>query len=476
MLVVFVHGWSVSDTSTYGRLPEALAARSAEFDLDIDIKHIWLGRYISFHDDVTVADVARAFNHALHHEIADDSGGIAEFSCITHSTGGPVVREWLERFYGASALVHSPLRHLIMLAPANHGSPLAALGKRRVGRIKAWFSGVEPGQRILDWLSLGSQQQIELAKSFLHYEPVGNNFYPFVLTGQSIDKKLYDFINHYLVEKGSDGVVRVAGANLNYSMIKLVETKTVEKVDHGSETIEIRLLELKGDLLRPRPVAMGVVPGASHSGKSKGIMRSVLSPDSGKKPQVAEILQCLTVRSADDYSGRTLELEQLTLKAQKNSNRYLMLVFIISDDMDDPITDYDLFLLGGDEQSPDKLSKGFFVDRQQNAIHKNHLVYYVDYDVITKNRLTGFRVVARPDEGFSFYHAVEYCSDGVDINGLLKPNETFYVEIQLHRCVDKNAFRFDRADHPKLRTEGHILKKETRHDFKDEKPADEEID
>ena len=37
MRVVLVHGWSVTDTSTYGRLPEALAARASEYDLEIQI-------------------------------------------------------------------------------------------------------------------------------------------------------------------------------------------------------------------------------------------------------------------------------------------------------------------------------------------------------------------------------------------------------------------------------------------------------
>ncbi len=137
MLVVFVHGWGVTDTSTYGQLPEALATQAEEYKLQIEIKHIWLGRYISFHDDVSVVDVARAFHCALHDQIPDSAGEISDFSCITHSTGGPVVREWLDHFYGASQLSKSPLRHLVMLAPANHGSPLAALGKKRVGRIKA---------------------------------------------------------------------------------------------------------------------------------------------------------------------------------------------------------------------------------------------------------------------------------------------------------------------------------------------------
>ncbi len=475
MLLIFVHGWSVIDTNTYGRLPEALAEQAGEYNLSIEIKHIWLGHYISFHDDVSVADVARAFHNALFDQIPDGNN-IAEFSCITHSTGGPVVREWLNRFYGASELAQSPMRHLVMLAPANHGSSLAALGKQRVGRIKAWFSGIEPGQRILDWLSLGSQQQYDLAESFLEYKPAESRFYPFVLTGQTIDKKFYDFVNSYLVEAGSDGVVRVAGANLNYSMIKLVETTTIETVLHGPDEIKVQLLKENGVLRRPSFVPLGVIPGASHSGKDKGIMRSVVSPKSKNKPQIGEILKCLAVNNTADYSKRGRALEELTADAQKRSHRYLMLVFIIKDDQGDPVTDYDLFLLGSDSRSPDKLSKGFFVDRQKNAAHRNHLVYYVDYDVITKKQLTGFRVIARPSDGFAFYHAVEYHSDDVDINSLLKPNEAFYVEITLHRCVDKNVFKFDNASDPKLRKEGFLFKSETRNLFKDEKPSGTEID
>lgn len=476
MLLIFVHGWSVTDTSTYAHLPEALAAQAGENGLEIEIRHIWLGRYVSFHDDVSMADVARAFDRALRDQIPRGRTGIREFSCITHSTGGPLVREWLERFYGGRRLKSAPLRHLIMLAPANHGSPLAALGKQRVGRIKAWFSGIEPGQRILDWLSLGSRQQLKLAEAYIAYKPVESGFYPFVLTGQTIDRKSYDFLNSYLVEAGSDGVVRVAGANLNYSMIKLVETDRQENVKHGPKRIDVRLLEPEGELNRPEAVPLGVIPAASHSGDDKGIMGSVVSPRSGK-PQVKEILKCLQVANQEAYTKRRGELERLTRAVQKRKHRYVMLVFVVKDDQGDPVEEFDLFLLGTDAHDPDKLSKNFFVDRQRNAAHPNHLVYYVDYDVITRNKLTGFRVIARPAEGFAFYHPVEYHSSDLDIDALLKPNETFYVEIRLHRCVDKNVFRFDSATDPKLRRKGiWPMRSTTRHSFKDVDPIGEEID
>lgn len=476
MIVVFVHGWSVTDTATYARLPETLEAQASDYGLDIQIKHIWLGKYISFHDEVSVADVARAFDRALRDQVASNKETIDEFSCITHSTGGPVVREWINRFYGAENISKAPLKHLIMLAPANHGSALAALGKKKVGRIKAWFAGVEPGQRILNWLCLGSQQQINLAADYLDYKISGSGFFPFVLTGETIDKQFYDFLNSYLVEPGSDGVVRVAGANMNYSMIKLHETTEVVEIQHGPQKLNAHLLQINDEIKRPEPTPIGVVPNASHSGDSIGIMGSILSPKAKDKPQVEQIFKCLQVNNDADYKIRSNELEQFTKNTQEGQHRYIMLVFVIKDDQGDPVTDYDLFLLGGSQKSPDELSKGFFVDRQQNVNNKNHLVYYVNYDVITKNHLTGFRIIARPSEGFSFYHTVEYQSNDVNINEIIKPNETFYVEITLHRCVDKNAFRFDNASSPQLEKKGLVFKSYTRDSFEKEKPKGEEID
>src|SRR5882757_4111633 len=147
MHIVFVHGWSVTNTDTYGALPSWLAAQSPEFN----IQGVFLGKYISFIDTVTLDDIAPAFQQALHDALgAKISDG---FACITHSTGGPADRLWSKLFY-ADKLAACPMRHLLMLAPANHGSALAQLGKGTLGRFKAFLEGVEPGVRVLDWLRI----------------------------------------------------------------------------------------------------------------------------------------------------------------------------------------------------------------------------------------------------------------------------------------------------------------------------------
>jgi hypothetical protein len=457
MRLVFVHGWSVTHTNTYGDLPAGLAEGAGDFGIDLQIDHIQLGKYISFHDEVTLDDIARAFDAALR-DLPGNGDAIQPFSAITHSTGGPVVRHWLERFYGARDLASSPLSHAVMLAPANHGSSLAVLGKKRVGRIKAWFSGVEPGQRVLDWLSLGSVGQWELNRRFLDYKsPAGKGFFPFVLTGQGIDTALYDFLNSYLVESGSDGVVRVAGANINHRFITLEQTDEI--YERGEEPRQVFALQSSTarPIRRSPTVALGVFSSLSHSGRNMGIMN--LRRRSQDFPRVVEeILRCLVVEGPDDYRRRVKELRDLTGDEQTKTpvgkkdpiGRYSMMVFRVVDQNGEVIDDenYDIFLLGGSEYAKHALPSGFFVDRQMNKA-SNCLVYYVDADKMSEvdEELWGIQVVVRPGpgEGFSYYAPVEFRSNGLDITSAISPNETTYIEIKLRRDVDKNVFRFEPA-------------------------------
>jgi hypothetical protein len=106
-----------------------------------------------------------------------------------------------------------------MLAPPNHGSALAQLGKSRLSRMKFWLDGVEPGQSILDWLELGSDESWQLAKREL-----GRRALTCVVTGASPDRGLYDHLNSYTGEHGSDGVVRIPAANPNYTWLQLTQS------------------------------------------------------------------------------------------------------------------------------------------------------------------------------------------------------------------------------------------------------------
>ncbi len=131
-----------------------------------------------------------------------------------------------------------------------------------------------------------------------------------------------------------------------------------------------------------------------------------------------------------------------------NRNRYTMFVFYIHDDRDSAVNDYDLFLLGGKEYEEDSLPKGFFVDRQRNKIDQNCLTYNLNSTkmMAIKDDCLGFRVVARPSEGFSYYTKGEFRSENISVKGILKDNQTTFVEIELKRHVDINVFRLEKLE------------------------------
>lgn len=461
MIVIFVHGWSVTHTNTYGELPEWLENQGRTGALDIQVGNIYLGSYISFNDTVTIDDIARALNHAIHDEIGHKLQKGERFACITHSTGGVIVRKWMDLYF-KNSLVSCPLSHLIMLAPANHGSALAQLGKSRLSRIKSFFEGVEPGQLILDWLELGSDHSWQLNESWLDYDCTKKGVYCFVLAGQTIDHQIYDALNAYTGEAGSDGVVRVAATNINYSILKLEQDG-----DNGENLVVAKMS-------RTEPTAFGVLPKCSHSGKNMGIIRSVTLTNAATHPAAKWVLRCLQVKNKESYIKVAKELEKMTHETQKNervelvktpifsrefiTNRYAMIIFCLKDDRGNHLEDYDLYLTAGPKYSEYALPKGFFVDRQLNLKNRGKLTYFLDYDIMEAGINTpkmqgnlGFRIKAYPEsnnKALAYYKVLDFRCQLADIDKILRPNETLMVEITLQRRVDKAVSRITNMLNP----------------------------
>jgi pimeloyl-ACP methyl ester carboxylesterase len=213
--ILIIHGWSDSSTSFRP------IARFVEEHTGRPVHDIYLGDYLSMSDEVSLPDLGTAMMNALAREKIPT--GRAAFDVIVHSTGGLVIREFLLQFCrdadGSPEPGLSPIGNLLMLAPANFGSPLARLGKSMIGRLFKgwkWDGPFETGKRVLDALELGSPYSWELAKRDL-FDPAFPVFRPehtrvTVMVGTSPYPNRLKQMAH---ENGSDGTVRVATANLN---------------------------------------------------------------------------------------------------------------------------------------------------------------------------------------------------------------------------------------------------------------------
>jgi hypothetical protein len=290
---------------------------------------------------------------------------------------------------------------------------------------------------------------------------VAAKIFPFVLTGQRIDRKLYDTLNSYTGEAGSDGVVRVAAANANYGLLRLAQQHS-----------ELRLHKLR----RTAPTAFGVLPGLSHSGKEMGIMRSVNYAEAAEHPAAQWVLRCLHVGNAAEYLQVAAELTALTEKTQVEERvelvhtllrtrsflnpRHNMIVFRIVDDRGESLSDYDLYFTAGPKYDENQLPEGFSRDRQRNQLDRGKLTYYLNYDAMAEGLahpklggLLGFFIVARPEETRNkpkliFYRPLSFNGTIHQVRKLLNPNETLMVEIQLERHVDAAVFQIDKKLKP----------------------------
>ncbi|MFZ6751271.1 esterase/lipase family protein [Undibacterium sp. Ren11W] len=480
LCVVFVHGWSVTNTDTYGALPERLRLEAASAGLVLQVEDIFLGRYISFHDEVQLSDITHAFDCAIHDQLSAVLADGTRFICITHSTGGPVVRDWWHRYYQQRARAGiCPMSHLIMLAPANYGSALAQLGKQRIGRLKAWMGGVEPGQGVLDWLELGSNASWDLNTDWIMSDGsqiAPDGCFPFVLTGQSIDRAFYDNLNTYTGEIGSDGVVRTAAAHLQGAYLGLVQEPP--KPDPAQPGMYLAATLEVGKYQQAPQSALLVLAGKSHSGEKMGIMRSVqaASSDTQSAATVAAILACLQVQTSAQYANlcaefaiateqvqarKVLETEKHFLIADTHffHDKHAMLIFRVRDDQGHAISDFDLLLTAGPEADPNHLPQGFFVDRQRNQRNPEVITYYFNRDVmkgcdaivddegnilraaLPGAGMLGFKIIARPDTGFVHYLPCEIKATKEMLESALRRNSTTLIDIRLRRIVHKEVFR-----------------------------------
>ncbi|WP_051621074.1 esterase/lipase family protein, partial [Paenibacillus sp. UNC451MF] len=244
--LVLIHGYS--DTGESFQTWVKLLSKKGR-----DVRSIRVCSYESLTNEVTIPDIAEGFDRALREEIG--LKGDEPFDAIVHSTGMLVIRSWLSAY----AKRRDRLKHLIGLAPASFGSPLAHKGRSWLGGI---FKGrkelgpdfLDAGDRILEGLELGSRFTWDLTDKDLfgskpYYGPDGDTPYVFIFCGS----EAYGGIRRLVNEPGTDGTVRWAGCALNARKITLDLTRNVEDQArisfsnwHKDHHVDIPLIPVEG--------------------------------------------------------------------------------------------------------------------------------------------------------------------------------------------------------------------------------------
>lgn len=335
MPVLIMHGWS-DNYESFIPLKSWFAANGYRAE------EVFLGNYESMEDHVTFDDLAVGLQVQLDALVAQKRlPPLTPFSLdvVVHSTGGPVFRHWLDyhlsEICGGDA-ARNPIRTVIMLAPANFGSRLAAQGKSALAMLfKGGVAhGFQTGGRILEGLELGSPALWSMAHRDLFGSksvyPIDPNRGPFVFvfSGTSTYGHLKGLVAKGANEDGSDGTVRAAAASLNSILLR---ANFLDPTDPRTEVV-----------MQPNePFAFRLVPDVDHT-------TLVPRDDAARHPLAALITQCLGVRNLDGYRvlAREFEAANDAFYAQERAKpgggigAYQQFLFRVRDRLGNDVSDY----------------------------------------------------------------------------------------------------------------------------------------
>lgn len=414
--VVLLHGYSDKGKS-FERWQSALAAAG------YDVTQIHTCNYETLTNEASLQDIAEGFDRALRIRAGLDAD--EPFDAIVHSTGMLVIRAWL----AAYASRRSRLKHLVALAPASFGSPLAHKGRSWLGAI---FKGnkelgsdfLEAGNRVLDALELGSRFTWDLAHRDLLGEkpcfgPDGDTPYVFIFCGTED----YSGLQGLLVnEPGTDGTVRWAGCPLNTR--KITVDLTVEPGNTQRKRFEIAPWSNIDIPLIP-------VKGVHHG--------SILRKPTG--PLVEMVKAALRVSSREeltDWYGR----DDVKAALRDRPGRWQQFIVRAVDERGDPIPDYNLQLFtkgpGGREQPLLDFQREVHVYRADPSFR----AFHVNLDRLKPGRLSNLwmRVIASSGSRLVGYHG--YGSEKEDEDGKKKSDGKWDAVVDISDTLKAEPIKF----------------------------------
>ena len=475
--VVIIHGWSDTSESF-----EPLAGFLEE--QGIAASQIHLGDYISLDDDVRVEDVAKRLESVLDSRLG--TGELQEpFDMIVHSTGGLVARQWLSEYYPAGG---SPIRRLIMLAPANHGSPLAAKGKSLLGRVaKGWNNWFETGTEMLNSLELASPYQWSLVQRDLlarsddadsPYGKTCNRVLPFVIIGThpyaSGARKLVD-------ENGGDGTVRVPGANMNTRGLTIEFSGESGKPEithwhrrHDFDLIPFAVLPDRNHTTVTDPTEAGAASATVDQDRLGALIVAALETDAGgydglandwkqRCEETASLAEndADTVKKRIDWFGDDRPAEYF--------HQYVQVVMHVIDDHGNEVGDYFVEFSDGSDGEDRESSEFFHTEVLEsvklNSTNRAFRCFLIDrtdlvtgyYSKITEPHLQQVLMTisaAPPGANVTYFGGATHGAQGSVLvhhkkdERWLRRNQTHYVEVVIPRTPRDEVFRLRSVNVP----------------------------
>ncbi len=439
--VLIVHGWS-DESKSFHPLARFLA------NYGFEAQTLWLGDYISMEDDVRVQDVAIRMAEVIDRRI--DHGGLhPSFDMIVHSTGGLVARAWLTTRYRGVA-EQCPVKRLLMLAPANYGSKLAAVGKSMLGRlVKGFKHGFQTGTSMLNDLELSSPFQWELAQRDVLVAPGGDaaryygedRVWPFVIVGT---RGYTGLLRQIANENGSDGTVRVCAANLNARGVTI----------DFRETDPQKMMRLWDNrLLCDAPLA--VLPTRTHG--------SIIDPDRAESDNQEDfvesddekqllgrlILDALNCPSFKRYTEIQKEWEALSDRTAKRHladtsnpqsecfHQYMQVNAYVVDDHAKPVPDYFLEFFSNAQEVHDSanvyLHANVIEDVKKNSQNEALRNLYFDRTDLVEGYYPRFAEGANP----VLYMSISATAPGVNVHYFDPENPSASGMVPVHLEGDK---------------------------------------
>jgi hypothetical protein len=438
--LVIVHGWS-DESESFTKLARRIGKETGRKP-----QHIWLGDYVSLDDDVKISDLTAAL------ETAWDAMGLSTApntqDVILHSTGGLILREWMSAFYTQQGK-RPPVKNLVMLAPANFGSPLAHKGRSLIGRV---FKGSNPnkpfetGEAILRGLEMASPFSWDLANRDRFVSNAFSN--GGVRCTVIIGNTGYSGISGLVNEDGSDGTVYVSTANLNCSKLEI----EVARNKDGTITMRKQVQSIGN-------TAFLILDGYDHGEitGNKKIRHDLLAP----------ILKGLSVRASEFKSWReecqlnNHNIHKKYYRTRDNAQHsFQNTVFHVVDDQGCDIKDYAIEFYGEFEDEKDHWAQVFNkeISRKTHAYGDNRAYrsFMIDVtrlerelenykvplkisltalpNVEEKNALVGYRSVGVNDIG-------NLSLNLTDLKEFFQVNRTLFITITLPRYRKMDLFQ-----------------------------------